>query len=349
MTMNDVFTNADQPDQGTIFDLLLGPIRMALLDAAVEMEIADILAQTNDLDRIAELLKVKADHANLKYFLDALVAMQFVCKTKGVYVNAPFADAFLRKSSPVYMGNLVRNLSRMQHRNLPRIRELVRHGSKKDVEEEDDLHAHERWKQSVRHLANYQKAGIADQVADLVVELPEFPKMRRMLDVGCGPGIMCMAIVSRHPSMQGVLCDLPAVIEVAHEEIESAGMQSRITAIRGDFNEVALGTGYDLVWASHTLYYAKDLPAMLRRVHQALNSGGVFMSFHEGLTHERTQPANVVLSRFSLCLEGQDVSFEKGEMAAICTSAGFVRVESRIVQFPIGPVELVVARKADRQ
>ena len=54
---------------------------------------------------------------------------------------------------------------------------------------------------------------------------------------------------------------------------------------------------------------------------------------------------SVVLSRLSLALEGQDVSFEKGQIAALLGEAGFGRVETRSFSLGMGEGELVVARK----
>jgi len=332
------------PDPGMIFDLLVGPVRMAVLKAALEMGMADLLAEAQTPEGLARSLDVEAGETNLVFFLDAMSAMGFAEKKNGRYRNTQFAETYLRKGGPTYLGGLVENLSRMQHRNLDRIPELIRQGPP-EVEARDKLDGQEKWKQSVRHLACYQKAGMAERVADLVAALPEFPAMRRMLDLGCGPGLMCMATVLRHPSLEGVLCDLPPVMEVARQEIAAAGLEDRISAIGGNYNEVDFGSGYDLIWASHTLYYAKDLDALFTRIHDALNPGGVFISFHEGLTDERTRPASLVLSRLSLALEGQDVSFEQGEIASRLPGAGFSFVETRTLTLPLGPMELVLGRK----
>ncbi len=333
-----------EPTPGLVFELMIGPIRMAVLKTALEMEMADILAREHDPQVIAKTLGVDTDETNLVYFLDAMTALGFAKKQAGQYVNTPFAESYLRKNSPTYFGGLVENLSRMQHHNLDRIPELIRQGPAK-VEKQDKLDGEEKWKNSVRHLASYQKAGMAEWVADQVASAPEFPSMRRMLDLGCGPGIMCMTVVSRHPSMKGALCDLPPVMEVAREEIAAAGLEDRISTIDGDYNEVDFGKGYDLIWASHTLYYTKDLDAMFARIHEALTPNGVFITLHEGLTNERTQPADLVLSRLSLALEGQDVSFEQGELASHLPGAGFTSVETKILELPLGPVEMIIARK----
>lgn len=329
---------------GIVFELMIGPIRHAVLENALKMNMADILSDNQDPKAIAKALNVETDETNLIYFLDAMTSMGFAKKKDGTYSNTDFAESYMRKDSPTYLGGLVENLTRMQHRNLNRIPELIRQGPP-EIEQQDRLEKEALWKKSVYHLASYHKAGMADCVANLVSSLPEFSTMQCMLDLGCGPGIMCMTIVQRHPFLKGVLCDLPAVMEVARKEIAGYKLQSRVTTIDGDYNEVDFGTGYDLIWASHTLYYARDLEALLKRAHEALNPGGVFISFHEGLTCEHTQPTGVILSRLSLALEGQDVSFEQGEIASHLLNVGFSSIEVQTQELPMGPMELIIARK----
>ena len=331
------------PSMGPIFEMLLGPVRIAVLKAALDLKIADVLDEPGSPEEIASRLGIETHPGNLTLFLNAMATMGLVTKSRSGFVNTDFSKAFLRSTSASYMGLMVHQLSGMQHRNLDRIADLVRSGPG-ELSTEHRLDREERWRESVRHLAHYQKAGIAGLVADLVADLPEFENMRRMLDIGCGPGIMCQAAVSRHPHLQGVLFDFPTVIEVAQEELEAAGLTGRISTMAGDYNTLDLGEGYDLIWASHCLYYAKDLVDLFRRARKALNPGGVFMSFHEGLTHGRSQPESIVLSRLSLSLEGQDVSFELGEIARKMIKAGFKSVESRCLSLPMGPMELIIGR-----
>lgn len=329
---------------GSIFEIIIGPIRHAVLTATLDMNMAEILESHHTPEAIAHVLDIQAGKDNLVAFLDSMVSMGFAYKSNGRYANTVFAQNYLHRGSPSYLGELVENMSAMQLRNLDRIPELIRNGPP-EVPQQEQLEQEVKWKKSVRHLACYHKAGMAERVAQLVSELPEYPGMRRMLDMGCGPGIMCMSIVKKHPTLSGVLCDLPSILDVAREELANYGMESRITTIDGDYNEVDFGNGYDLIWASHTLYYAKDMSSMARRIFDALNPGGVFVSFHEGLTQERTQPAGIVLSRLSLALEGQDVSFEKGEIASHLVDAGFASIEIRSPKMPMGAMELVIARK----
>ncbi|PIE70800.1 MAG: hypothetical protein CSA22_05220 [Deltaproteobacteria bacterium] len=338
--------HSQKPNPDLIAEWMLGPVHMAVLKSALKMNIADILTRHNNVQAIANAMNIQADTANLGYFLDAMTAMGLVEKKYGRYTNTAFSKMYLCTDSPAYMGGVVETLSRRRHKNLGRIPELIRHGTP-EVKKDDQLDSTEMWTASVGHLVHYQKAGIANEVAGILASLPEFSDMKQMLDMGCGPGIMSIATVSRHPSMRAVLCDLPPVMEIARQQVADAGLEDRITTIEGDYNEVDFGKDYDLIWASQTLYYVRNFDAMFSRIHNVLNPGGVFVSVHEGLTCERTQPADIVLSRFSLALEGQDVSFEQGQIVSYLTNAGFASIETREMTLPMaGPVEFIIARKA---
>ena len=332
----------DRPSFAPFFDWLLGPVRMALLDAAIRLGIADILAETDDPDAIAA--RLEAHPGNTRLFLDALVALGLAEKKQGRYANTPLATWYLRRGSETYLGGLVGNLKRLEHSNLPHLTELLKSGPPPVTRENRLDEAH--WKRSARNLACYQKAGLADLAADIVDTLPERPKLRRLLDLGGGPGVVGLTILARHPAMQGALADLPPIIEVAREEIEKSGMGGRMALYPGDYNSAGFGSGYDLVWASHNLYFVKDLHGFFSRILEALNPGGVFISFHEGLTEERTKPPFYILSRISLALEGQDVSFEAGEIARAGLAAGFLSIETRTCDTPMGEVRVDILRKA---
>ncbi|WP_321493704.1 methyltransferase [uncultured Desulfobacter sp.] len=327
-----------------LFDIFTGPVKMAVMQAALELSIADILTEAMDAEAMARALNIDADPAGLAYFLDSMAAVGFVTKICGQYRNTDFADTYFRSESPLYMGPFIARMTAMQHKNLSRIVQLVTTGPPA-LAEKETLETETRWEKAAADLAVYQQTGAAQVAADLARSLPEFEKARKLLDLGGGPGLIGATIVKQHPTMAGVLLDLPAIIRQAEKHIRKFGMADRISFISGDYNEADLGRGYDLVWVSHNLYYAKEKPVFFNRLKAAMTDGGVLLCVHEGLTHERTQPAPIVLSRLSLALEGQDVSFNKGELADHFRRAGFATVESRPLNFGIGQSELVIARK----
>ncbi len=324
---------------------LLGPVRMALLTTAIELGIPELLATTSDADEVARQLD--AHSGNTRLLLDAMAAMGLAEKHGNAYANSPLAERHLRDGSETNLLDVIQRMAAMQHKNLVRLADLVRNGPP-PLKQEDKLENPELWRKAARGLANYQRSGLAQYAASLVAALPESASLKHMLDLGGGPGVVGMAIVERHPGMTGVLCDMPNVAETAQAEIAAKGLSNRIRVLSGDYNTLDLGGGFDLVWASHTLYYAKELDGFMGKLLDCLNPGGVFVSLHEGLEQGRTRPEYCVLSRLCLALEGQDVSFDSGRIAKAMLEAGFQSVESRVVQLSLGSARLDIARKAGR-
>ncbi len=334
------------PSFKPLMDMLIGPVRLAVLDTFIALDIADHLKTTGDPDLLADHIKVDRD--NLVYLLDAATALGLATKNNGWYTGTEISNQFLVRSRPTYLGEMLTSLAQLQHRNLHRLTQLVRTG-KPELAPEKRLQDPEHWKRSAKYLANYHRAGMAGMIADIVTRLPKVDAMRRILDLGSGPGVIGLEILTRHPHMQGVFFDLPAVAEVTLEEVRAAGMETRVEVMGGDYNEVSFGQAYDLVLSSLNLYYARDLETFLKRVRQSLNPGGVFISFHEGLTHERTQPAQTILSRLSLAVEGQDVSFSQGTIPETLLRAGFALVHSRTLETDVGIFELDIAHCTEGQ
>ena len=167
-----------------------------------------------------------------------------------------------------------------------------------------------------------------------------------MLDLAGGPGLVGIAIVSAHPSMKGIIFELPAVAKIAESYIKEYGMEDRIEILAGDYNQDPIGEGYDLVWASNALTFAKDdMNSLTKKIYDALNPGGVFLVLHEGLTHERTKPDIMVLPMLSLALMGQDICFDQGEIADSMLRVGFKSVRSRTLDTDWGPMDLDIGRK----
>jgi len=200
--------------------------------------------------------------------------------------------------------------------------------------------------QGASMMANSERAGDAQLAVDIVSKLPEFQFFRKMLDLGGGPGIIGMAVVAAHPSMKGVIFDLPAVVRVAQTFIQRYEIGDRVEVLGGDFNRDPIGEGYDLILACNSLQFAQVIDSVVKKIHDALNPGGVFVSiFGFGRTHEGTKPQNPVLGMLPMTLMGQETRIDRGYVADSVLRAGFKSIRSQILNTSWGPLELDIARK----
>jgi cyclopropane fatty-acyl-phospholipid synthase-like methyltransferase len=195
-------------------------------------------------------------------------------------------------------------------------------------------------------MGNGERAGAAQQAAKIVSDLPEFKSFKKMLDLGGGPGLIGIAIVAAHTAIKGVIFDKPAMVEMAKRFIKEYEMEDRVEILGGDYLQDSIGEGYDLIWASATLNFGKDdMKSFMKKIYDALNPGGVFISYQDGLTNERTKPEIMVLGWLPAAIMGQDMGLDQGFVADSMLQAGFKSVQSRTLSTGWGPMDMDIGRK----
>lgn len=114
------------------------------------------------------------------------------------------------------------------------------------------------WEYLERHprpgaLINESMSRATAMVADAFVRTYDVGGITRLVDVGAGYGTLMRAVLDAHPNLQGAMCDLPGVIEVARATLAEAGLADRCQAIAGDFFDAvpAGGDAYVLSWILH--------------------------------------------------------------------------------------------------
>ncbi len=326
-----------------LYGLVIAPIKTRLLLTAIELEVFDLLSESRSAVYVAEILRTHPE--NTRIFLDGLASFDLVEKRYGLYANSEIAETFLVKTSPAFVGDYLVEEWRYIEPVLDDLSGLVKKGPTElkggpERKTEDET---ARWAAAV---AEYERSGIAQLVAEVIGELPEFPSFRKMLDLGGGPGLIGVAVVASHPTMKGVVFDLPTVAKVAEKLVLDYGMEGRMEVVAVDFCFEPIGENYDLIFASASLYSCKqDLDSVIEKVHSALNPCGVFASLHEGLTCEKTKPEAMKLGWMPTELLGKNLAFEQGEIRASMRRAGFRSISSRTLDSPVGPLDLDVGRK----
>jgi demethylspheroidene O-methyltransferase len=130
-------------------------------------------------------------------------------------------------------------------------------------------------------VAAYSRLMAATQafVADEVLAVAPLAGRRGLLDVGGGEGAFLCAAGARHPRLNLMLFDLPAVAARATARFEAAGLAGRATAHGGDFRVDPLPAGADTVSLVRVLHDHDDdtVLALLRAAHRALPSGGLLV------------------------------------------------------------------------
>lgn len=325
-----------------LYRMLYAPIKAKLLMSGIELKVFNHLSEPKSAEKVAK--EIQGQSRNTMLFLNGLAACGLIEKHNGLYQNAPIAQAFLVEGSPTYLGEGFAHQASMTDVMLTNLTKLIREGPpQKPTEDNADP---QKWSQFATWMANNERAGIAQQMSGLVSELPEFPSFQKMLDLGGGPGIFGISMVAKHPTMRGVIFDRKPVVEVAERFIKEYGMEGRMEVLAGDYNLDPIGGGYDLIWASATLNFAKEnMDAVMKKIYGSLNPGGLFVNLSEGLTDEGTKPDFYVLCTVGWAMNGPMTAFDQGFIADAMLKAGFRSVRSRTLFTGWGPMDIDIARK----
>ncbi len=313
-----------------------------VLVTAVKQKIFDHLKKPVPADHIARLLK--SHPGNTRVFLNALAGVGVIFKKKALFFNTPESDAFLVSTSPTYLGPF---FCRVRYfltrcRSPEHVESLLMTGPANNIATRDDS----EWVSYTRQASAHQFCGPAQRMAEFLASLPEFPGMKKMLDLGGGAGFYAMLTVSAHKTMTGVVFDLPPIVAVAREFIREYGFSDRVSTMGGDYTKDPLGDFYDLVYAGGTLNFAKaHIDTVFQKIYAALNPGGVFISQHGSVSKDRNEPGGQTLDFLFDELNGMDIIFPKGMIAKSMVRAGFKSVTSKVQKNEFGGSEIDIARK----
>jgi len=103
----------------------------------------------------------------------------------------------------------------------------------------------------------------------------DFSTVGVLADVGGGNGSVLRGVLERHRQLQGMLCDLPGVIERAQPLIAEAGLSDRLKTVPTDFFK-AVPEGADTYLMRHIIHDWNDEQSqtILRNTRRAMKSSG---------------------------------------------------------------------------
>ena len=324
-----------------IYDLQYGGIKAWLLMNAVELKLFNLTKNENSIDKIAK--KLNLHKGNTELFLNALCSLKLLKKNNSYYLNTESADTFLVEGKDTYIGDFLMMNNDWILQSKQQMKDLLIDGPAKidGIEVLDDS-----FTKHTKAMRDFSRSGLSQIVSDIISRLPEFPAMKKMLDLGGAHGIDCIATVLKNPELKGVLFDKPPIIKTAKEIIKDYGMEKRIKLIGGDYTSDLIGNNYDLVYARATFNFIKDnLNPVFMKIYNSLNKGGIFISLHDGFSADKTEPADMVFSWFSASVSTYDYSMPQDLISNTMLETGFRSVQTKTLSLPVGTMDLVIARK----
>ncbi|WP_328941694.1 methyltransferase domain-containing protein [Streptomyces sp. NBC_00250] len=132
--------------------------------------------------------------------------------------------------------------------------------------------------------AEMEGSAYADAAAWLGTLAP-VPGVRRILDVGSGPGVVTGILAEAFPAAEAVAVDgTPELLVRARERAEARGLGGRVSTLHAELPEGIADLGKaDLIWAANSLHHIGDQRAALAEFAGLLNPGGLMVLVEGGL------------------------------------------------------------------
>jgi len=184
--------------------------------------------------------------------------------------------------------------------------------------------------------------GVHGRETSAMTDAYDFSDIKVLADIGGGNGSLLMSVMKKHPSMRGMLYDLPGVVDRARPAIEAAGLAGRCDIVAGSFFE-SIPAGADAYLMRHIIHDWDDEKSLtiLRNVHRAMSPTGRLLLV-EGVIPPGNEPSfGKLLDLTMLTIPGGKERTEP-EYRALFQQAGFELV--RIVP-TAAEVSVIEAKK----
>ena len=338
-------SDQEGPGPQRIFQIINAFQSSAALKGALELGLFSALGgESNTAASLAQ--EVGASERGVRILCDFLVIQGLLQKEGSQYRSSPDAALFLDERSPAYFGSVARfMLAPDLHDNFADVAAVVRKGGTLLDGEGTVKPDNPIWVEFARSMVPLMKPA-ADFIGDLVTRDVVESESLKVLDVAAGHGIFGVSIAARHPGAEVVALDWPAVLEVASENAEKAGVADRFTRLPGNAFDVDFGEGYDVVLLTNFLHHY-DVPTctgLLRKVHGALNDGGRAVTLEFVPNDDRiSPPEQAAFSMMMLATTASGDAYTFKQLEGMASEAGFANSELHRLDGP--PQSVIVSSK----
>ncbi|HJC22370.1 MAG TPA: ATP-binding cassette domain-containing protein [Candidatus Eisenbergiella merdavium] len=317
------------------------PLYTKVVTGSLQLDIYSHLSEKTTAKELAE--KMGWNEANTGYLLNGLASIGFVVREGDTYQNSEEAERYLVQGKPEYLGGFIQYYVMSEGMIPMDVVKLVTEGPQPMQQQanEQSLDFAAMGAMMRRAQAGYRQ----EELLRIVRSLPENEKIGNILDLGCGTGLLGLAVIADRPERIGTLMDrMPE--QVIRESAENAGLSDRVTIISGDFLTDAIGSGYDLIIASAVMLFARgNYDPFLKKCYDALNPGGVLLAVSEGIEKDLTGPWDMMMGYLPYYFQGMDMAVRKDEVAEAAKIAGFTGCEKRTELLCSGMQDIDILRK----
>lgn len=325
-----------------LVDAALAYQQTAAIKAAVELDLFSEIARGSDT---AEAIARSTGAAvrGIRILCDYLTVRGHLEKEGDVYRLTRSAAAFLDRGSPTWIGGIVEYLAapEMLDLFLGDPASYVRNGG--SIGLANNAPDHPIWVKFARAMGASRAPVAAKVASELAHRSP-----RRVLDVAAGHGMFGVAIARAVSGAEITAVDWQAVLSVARENAEAAGVSERYRTLPGSAFDVDWGGGFDLVLLANFLHQLDPdaCVTLLRKAHASLDPGGIAVVVELVPNDDRVSPRFPAMFSFQMLgSTPRGEAYTAGEFERIGQAAGFCGVTVKAL--PGTPQTLILFEQAN--
>jgi len=334
---------AQQPSPLLFFQTINAHQRTDALKAAIELEVFTAIGEGNTT-AAAIANRCQTAERGMRILCDYLTIMGMLTKSDNHYALTLDSATFLDQRSLAYLGGTIGFLCTPELlEGFRHMTEAVRRGGTAIDNDGTVKPDNPIWVKFARAMAPMM-AMPAQLIPQLVDPNPD--RKLKVLDIAAGHGLFGVGFAKNNPQAEIHAVDWRAVLEVARENAQQAGVADRYHTIEGSAFDVEFGSGYDLVLLTNFLHHF-DPPTnetLLRKIHAALADGGRAVTLEFVPNDDRvTPPESAGFSIVMLAGTPSGDAYTFAELERMFANAGFSR--STIHPLPPTIQQVVISEK----
>ncbi len=310
-------------DEDTLMQMIMGKVKTQLIFVAAKLKIADLLKEGGK--SVEELAETTSTHSQTLYrILRALASLGVFAERDARTFEMTQVAERLRSDHP----NSVRPLadffgSEWHNRAWSHLLNNVQTGKCAfETVFKTSVFNYLENNPEEGEVFNYAMSSFSKQKSINIAESYDFTNFKSLVDVGGGHGTLLKTILNANPSLQGVLFDMPSVVEGAVSLLDEEWLTRRSKIIGGNFfNSVPRGA--DAYILKNVIHNWNDEMAgkILQNCREAMAPGGKVL-LAEAVIPDGNNPSPVKLMDIEMMLIPGGIERTEGEYQILLAKAG---------------------------
>lgn len=305
---------------GRILKIMGAFMHSKILLVATKLGLFDVIGDDClKLEEISKKLKVREDYCRI--FLNALVAIGLLKKSKKLYSNSSDVKDFLLRKSKSYMGDLLL-FQEDEWISWNYLYQTMIEGNPKGINTELAMTDDE--------LKNYINAMHQSGrfVSRMILSMIDLKECKTFLDLGCGSGVFGLSFLQKYPKLNITFLDNSKVLDITKQYAKDYD----VNYIEANYDTYDFKDTYDCVFCSHNVHLKspEENQDLFRRIYSILNKKGLFVIHEYMLKNSGTSPIFPAVFSVNMMLQtGAGRNYTFSEIERMLKDAGFESIENK--------------------